>query len=512
MAPSTRPTRLIRRQPLGQRLRAMLNPMDFYLWLSEEIQTFDWDSKAFGTRFGIACNFLFMLARANAGETRSAVDDVFGDDPANGWFTLAANALQWVFIAISLLNAFYAMTRSRSYRLFEMNVEAPGPATPSAQRVRVDSSPASSTPLRLIQEVLRPETAEQRAHPDKTRDVWEVKVWDPYTATLRMFCLFSPGHVLIHMLFLPLPTLDPRPSVTVFKCLLLQVILSAQLLLVHSRFSQQSKDTAIIQKEVMHEYDVKYVHPRLHPVVREVATQVSITDKGRVEQEEVRIGTPSTVIRRSFQTHPNPNYARYVDPDGTASHPSSSAAPLSHNPFNSATPLSRASSLRPSFAAQVQQHHQRSSSLRNSLPAQPSTPSAVKTVSVGTGPSTTTTGGNNLPSAATGYGGSLGVFTHPNSPLKKAVSLSDLNGSQSPRNGREMAAREQRELAARMVRESSPVKDRDWAGSNVHSSGGTTTTNWSSASNNPFAHSPEKLARARATRWTQERFPTRRVV
>jgi hypothetical protein len=65
----------------------MLNPMDFYLWLSEEIQTLNWDSKAFGTRFGLAANFVFLLARANAGKTRD-VDDVFGDAPTNGWVSL----------------------------------------------------------------------------------------------------------------------------------------------------------------------------------------------------------------------------------------------------------------------------------------------------------------------------------------------------------------------------------------------------------------------------------------
>jgi hypothetical protein len=69
----------------------MLNPMDFYLWLSEEIQTFDWDSKTFGTRFGLAANFVFLLARANSGRTRDAVDDVFGDEPANGWVTLGVS-------------------------------------------------------------------------------------------------------------------------------------------------------------------------------------------------------------------------------------------------------------------------------------------------------------------------------------------------------------------------------------------------------------------------------------
>ncbi|KAK4103783.1 hypothetical protein N658DRAFT_505422 [Parathielavia hyrcaniae] len=493
----------------------MLNPMDFYLWLSEEIQTFNWDSKTFGTRFGLAANFIFLVARANAGKTRDAVDDVFGDAPANGWFTLVANFLQWMLISISALNAFYTMTRSGHYRLFEMNVEAPGPGTPSAQRVRVDSPPAASTPLRLIQDILSPETAEQRAHPDKTRDVWEVKVWDPYPATLRMFCLFSPGHVLIHMLFLPLPTLDPRPSVTVFKCFLLQVILSAQLLLMHSRFSQQSRDTAIIQKEVMHEYDVKYVHPRLHPVVREMSTQVSIND-GEIDEEEVTAGTPSTLIRRSFQTHPNPNYSRYVNPDAgqlrQARTMSPQLRPTSPSPFTpSAKPRA---SVPPSFAAQVQQ--QRHSALRQGLPptvtSAPaggdagSTPTAVSrstSTSTGTGPVTGPTFPSNLPPPNSGLGGSLGVYTHMNSPLRKATSLGDMNGASSfapsPRNGREMAALEQRELAGRMVRESSPFKESRRASQLAGEPGG------------GFAHSPEKLARARANRWTQERFPSRRA-
>lgn len=73
----------------------MLNPMDFYLWLSEEIQTFNWDSKAFGTRFGLVANFIVLLARANAGGTNEAIDDVFGDAPANGWVTLLVRLGCW---------------------------------------------------------------------------------------------------------------------------------------------------------------------------------------------------------------------------------------------------------------------------------------------------------------------------------------------------------------------------------------------------------------------------------
>jgi hypothetical protein len=81
----------LRRQPLTERLLSILNHMDFYLCLSEEILTLTCDSKAFGTRFGLVANFIFLLARANAGGTPDAVDDVFGDAPSNGWVTLAVS-------------------------------------------------------------------------------------------------------------------------------------------------------------------------------------------------------------------------------------------------------------------------------------------------------------------------------------------------------------------------------------------------------------------------------------
>jgi len=370
---------------------------------------------------------------------------------------------------MSIVNAFWTMTSTRHYRLFETNVESTGPSTPSAHRVRVDSSPASSTPLRFVQDLLKSESAEARAHPDKTRDVWEMAVWDPLPATLRIFCLFSPGHVLIYWLFLPLTGLDPRPSVTVFKCLVLQILLSAQLLLLQQRFSQQAHDNAIIQKEVMHEYDTKYVHPRLHPVVREIGTQVLMGDTG-VEQETVNIGTPTTLIRRGFQTHPNLNYAKLIDPDaGRLAQPQ--FQPKLSQARNVMSPgLFTPAKTRVSDVAMSA----RQSSLRQSLPPQPPQP------------------------PVSGLGGSLGVYSHMNSPLKKATSMGEMNASFSPRNSREMAALEQREMADRIIRQSSPLKE----GRRV------TTTNFDSSE---FMHSPSTLANARAARWTQERFPTRRM-
>ena len=76
--------RLVRRKPFAERLKAMLNPMDLLLWVSEEMETRDWDSKVIGTQIGVGLNFLFLVARANSGAATSN-DDIFSDDSNTGW-------------------------------------------------------------------------------------------------------------------------------------------------------------------------------------------------------------------------------------------------------------------------------------------------------------------------------------------------------------------------------------------------------------------------------------------
>lgn len=341
------------------------------------------------------------------------------------------------------------MTRSRHYRLFEVNVEQ-APQTPSAQRVKVQSSPVASSPLRFLSKLMLPETAESRAYPDKTTDVWELAVWDPLPVSLQLFSLFSPGHVLVYMLFLPLEALDPRPSVTVAKAIVLQVILSAQLLLLQSRYSQQIKDTAIIHKEVLHEYDTKFVHPRLHPVVRDVGTQVTDEDDKK-GNDFVEIGTPTTVIKKEFQTHPNPNYTRHFNPDGEGP-VKHTPGPVKHTPIGSRffTPT---------------QPSRRSDAFSSAMP---STRSTRQSLPPGYQPSPAVSTATNT---GTQFGGNLGVYSHANSPLKKASSLHDMNATySSPRNSKEMAAYEQRRA--------SPMKEnrRVTTANDGHSLTGTTST------------------------------------
>jgi hypothetical protein len=351
---------------------------------------------------------------------------------------------------LSSANALYAITRTRKYRLFEADVEVP-PSTPSARRVKLESSPLSSSPLRFITDLITPESAESRAHPDKARDVWELSVWDPVPASLQLFCWFSPGHVLVYMLFLPLAPLDPRPSVTVLSTLFMQVLLSGQMLLLSSRFAQQAKDNAIIQKEVMHEYDTKFVRPRLHPVVRDVGTQVS-DRHSKNPQAFVQVGTPTTLIRHAFLTHPNPNYVDQGDAVPSSVSRSSAIRPQASTP----SPAIR------SFDMSTPSAAPRSSAMRQSLPAgyiSSATSTPVAGMSTG---------------RESSYGGHFNAYSHTKSPLKKATSFGDLQvpDSSSPRNSRKMAAFEQRD-SDRPSSPSKPLGTRHSIGTSLGTSGAT---------------------------------------
>jgi hypothetical protein len=80
--------RLVRRQPLGERIKAYLDPLDFLLWLAADFDSQDWDQiqHTVATPLGLGLNFAFLIARANTGgmTSRSGNDDVFGDYTGGG--------------------------------------------------------------------------------------------------------------------------------------------------------------------------------------------------------------------------------------------------------------------------------------------------------------------------------------------------------------------------------------------------------------------------------------------
>ena len=258
------------------------------------------------------------------------------------------------------------------------------------------------------------ESAESRSHPDSTRDVWEIAIWDPAPISLRLFCLFSPGHILLYWCFLPVAVEDLRPSISVITCVIIASLLSAQMLFLQKSFSQQSKDSSIIHKEVMNEYDTKFVHPHSHPLMRDVGTQITSDEpqSAPIEDEDVYVKTypPAFVINRGFKTRPNPNYVKHVDAEA-----STSAMTPPNAPGKYLSPIPQTPSQPRDLFSPVQlQSSSRQNQLRN-------------------------------PSRSDG--GSLGVYSHANSPLKKSASA-NFTGPPGQRE----------RVQARAKRESSPVK------------------------------------------------------
>jgi len=442
---------LVRRRPLLERIQAYLDPWDFLLWISEELQD---DAREetlnnWATPIGITLNAVFIVARG-ASKT-SGSNDLFGDDvfadfegkKSSGWFAWVVSipyccamllflnyptlhSTQATFLVHSLtilccLNAFYTFFRKRHYRLFQQPVDVP-PNTPSAQRVRVDSSPASSySPVSYIKNVIAAAAPSARAYPDPEREVWEVSVWDPKPFHLTTFTFFSPGHVLLYYALLPTAPLDPRPSVTVVMAVLFGAVLSLQLGFMKTSFTQQTKDLSLIHGQVMNEYDTKFVQPFMTRPVRDVGTQSresSLTPRG-TRVREVDLYTPTTLVNRGFKTNPNTNYASQYDPDNLASRPDPRREPRQSLPPRSTTTPSVATP-RNYINSYTQPSTAQHSSSDYSSPLKPRHERAREAPS----------------SVMRGDGGNMGVHSHANSPLRKATSSGHLqSGDTALRRG-----------------------------------------------------------------------------
>lgn len=77
-----------------ERITSALNPWDFFLWISEEIETRDIGSKSLGTQLGLSLNFVFLLSRANGVYSTGRADDVFSDHEGGGWLAFLVSFLR----------------------------------------------------------------------------------------------------------------------------------------------------------------------------------------------------------------------------------------------------------------------------------------------------------------------------------------------------------------------------------------------------------------------------------
>lgn len=149
-------------------------------------------------------------------------------------------------------------------------------------------------------------TTASPSHPDAATDVWELAIWDPTPLSQRLFALFSPAHVAVYFLSFPLVTTtygyhNPAPTTPgsfLGTVIAIQVLMSVQMLYVQHAFGQQQKDIGIRNRQVLHEYDTKYVHPRLNSIRRDVSVQC---DASTSSTDRVEVFTPQ-FNRLGFRT------------------------------------------------------------------------------------------------------------------------------------------------------------------------------------------------------------------
>ena len=90
--------RLIRGRSHWQRIKDYIDPADTLLWLSEELETREWETKQFATPVALVLHFVFLVARANSSSGKSNIsDDVFSDvNSGPGWLSYIVSAAPFI--------------------------------------------------------------------------------------------------------------------------------------------------------------------------------------------------------------------------------------------------------------------------------------------------------------------------------------------------------------------------------------------------------------------------------
>ncbi|KPV76029.1 uncharacterized protein RHOBADRAFT_53029 [Rhodotorula graminis WP1] len=181
-----------------------------------------------------------------------------------GWWAWTFSAL---LILVSVGNSAYLASRRRKY---QMVLRRDPLASPNARSTMLDFSPSKrhvsfteSVRRRVKAALGKVEVEESHAYP-----VQELQVWTPERVlwSLRFFTLYPPPVALMYH-FLALDNCVPFAIVGGTIVLTIYV-------LVHL-YSTLVSDRAALQAEVMHEYNAKFVNPRVFVAKRDACVSTS---------------------------------------------------------------------------------------------------------------------------------------------------------------------------------------------------------------------------------------------
>lgn len=258
-----RRSKIIRKQPLSQRLSTL--PFDLWLSISENIEVFDWDAQALPIALpaGLGCNVLLLLSRAYSSFNKQNEDELFSNNDREVFnvpkrrplLTVIFSTLTLVLVSLCFGNAIYCYRKTRKYTLMGRSVDNT-PGTPSAQRVRYfDSNTEPESPIKKLFKWKKEEDEKNNGD-----DLWELNIWNPPKFCLCLASTFSPLHAFTIMY-------APMGMFLLFMLMFLSVYLFGTTW----KFLTMVKDRNILHSEVMGEYGKKVVQPVVYTKKRDVA-------------------------------------------------------------------------------------------------------------------------------------------------------------------------------------------------------------------------------------------------
>lgn len=273
-------------------------PADKWMEMLESFELMDYDE--YGYQFGIGANAFHFFVRliSAAGRLRRTrskpvpnvnnrsstqlVGDRLNEVKQHnksrfslGWVEFAT-LLSFLMCIYSCYNAYKLFTTRKSY---QMHLREDPVNSPNATLVQSPTAPQEEPPSwgQTCLNVLKGVSSLLIGWPNpginqipKPTQVHQLDMWDIDEFKLRVFTVYPPPQaILVHFASL---------SENCFNWTLLMMATIFQTYWIVKFYSQLMKDKAIIQSEVMHEYNSKFVYPKAFPHTREAATMTSAAE------------------------------------------------------------------------------------------------------------------------------------------------------------------------------------------------------------------------------------------
>ncbi|KAI1794569.1 hypothetical protein LXA43DRAFT_112121 [Ganoderma leucocontextum] len=242
---------------------------------------------------GGALHFLHLCVRVSQirriPDSDLGWEDMYHENESEAWFDWTTPT-SFLLVSTAVLNTLYLFTRTRTYYLNLASEPVssphaafvkrpPGPFRDGSTSTSDDYDPfakpsipslAWSLLASLLRMLWRFTVASVRfllnLSPPKTRpsQPWEedervqtLEVWTPGPLEMALFAIYSPVHAMLWM---------ATTSANWMLAISVMFIVGVQCRALARSYEALLKDRAIIAAEVMHEYDEKFVNPRVNPI------------------------------------------------------------------------------------------------------------------------------------------------------------------------------------------------------------------------------------------------------